>query len=137
MFDSLHIANTGMGVYRTFMDATADNIANINTARRTNETAFQARKVVSAATNYNGATAFEPGTGVRVVGAAFGDPVGRVVHNPGHPLADGDGNVRMPDIDLGDEMANLVLSQRAYQAQTSSVKWAVEAYQTAIEIGRR
>jgi len=137
MFDSLRIANSGMGAYRTFMDATADNIANVQTARRTDEDAFQARRVTVASTNYRGATRLEGGTGVRVVGVQFGDAQGRVVYDPQHPLADADGNVRMPEVDLGAEMANLVLAQRAYQAQTTTVKTAVEAYQTAIEIGRR
>ena len=137
MFDSLHIANSGMGVYRTFLDATADNIANMSTVRRTSEEAFRPRQVVAEATNYNGATRFEPGTGAKVAGVEFGNPIGRVVYQPDHPLADVDGNVRMPDMDLGAEMANLVLAQRGYQAQTATIKSAVDAYQTAIEIGRR
>lgn len=137
MLDSLSIAQSGMTVHRTFLDATADNIANINTARRTNDQAFQARRVVAAATNYQGATQFEAGTGARVVGVAFGDPVGRIVYQPENPLADAEGLVRMPDMDLGAEMTNLILAQRGYQAQTATVKSAVDAYQTAIEIGRR
>lgn len=137
MFDSLRIANSGMNVYRTFLDATADNIANVNTARRTAEAAFQERKVISVATNYNGATAFEGGTGASVAGVTFGDRAGRVVHDPSHPLADADGLIRMPDMDLGDQMTHLIVSQRAYQAQTTSVKTAVDAYQSAIDIGRR
>lgn len=137
MLDSLSIAQSGMTVHRTFLDATADNIANINTARRTNDQAFQARRVVAAATNYQGATQFEAGTGARVAGVAFGDPVGRIVYQPENPLADAEGLVRMPDMDLGAEMTNLILAQRGYQAQTATVKSAVDAYQTAIEIGRR
>ena len=38
--------------------------------------------------------------GARVVGVTFGDPVGRVVYQPDNPLADADGMVRMPDLDL-------------------------------------
>lgn len=137
MFDSLQIANSGMNVYRTYLDASADNIANINTARPMDQDAFRARYVIAEATNYNGATAFEPGSGVRVAGVEFGNAEGRIVHDPSHPMADADGYLRMPDIDLGTEMTKMIMAQRGYQAQTASVKGAVDAYSAALEIGRR
>ena len=53
------------------------------------------------------AEAVEYGTGeggVRVARAEFGDPEGRLVYQPDHPLADDEGYVKYPDIDLGDQM---------------------------------
>ncbi|WP_121192315.1 flagellar basal body rod protein FlgC [Motilibacter peucedani] len=113
------------------MDAVSDNISNINTARRTSENAFQARYVVAQAVDYGSGAG-----GVQVGGIALGDAQGRVVSDPDNPLADADGNVRMPDIDLGSEMTQLIMAQRGYQANLKVVEAAQESYQGAISVGR-
>ena len=51
-------------------------------------------------------------------------------------LADKDGNVRYPDMDLSDQMASLLLAQRGYQANLAVVERAKDAYQQALEIGK-
>jgi flagellar basal-body rod protein FlgC len=71
-----------------------------------------------------------------VSGIALGDPTGRLVHDPDHPLADADGYVRMPDIDLGSQMSQLIMAQRGFQAQTSVIRNAQDVYSSALSIGR-
>jgi flagellar basal-body rod protein FlgC len=58
------------------------------------------------------------------------------VHQPDHPLADEDGYVRLPDIDLGDQMSQLILAQRGYQASAAIVDRARNTYEAALQIGR-
>ena len=77
------------------------------------------------------------GGGVQVVGAAFGDAQGTVRYEPGHPLANKDGLVRYPDIDLGDQMTQLIQAQRSYQLNLSVIDRAKESYQQAINIAAR
>jgi flagellar basal-body rod protein FlgC len=86
--------------------------------------------VVAEAVDYGAAG------GVRVAGARFGDAQGRLRHEPDHPFADADGMVRYPDIDLGDQMAQLMVAQRGYQANVAVVERAREAYQAALGLGR-
>ena len=130
-FDAIGIAGTGLTLHRKWLDAVSDNIATINTVSRTEDDAFQARMVVAQAEQYGGAG------GVRVAGAMFGDPEGRLVHSPDHPLADEQGYVRMPDIDLGDQMTQLMIAQRGYEANLSVVKHAQDAYTSALQLGKR
>ena len=47
MFEALNICGSAMTVHQTWLDAISDNIANVNTARRTSEQAFQTRYVVA------------------------------------------------------------------------------------------
>ena len=61
---------------------------------------------------------------------------GKLVYEPDHPLADANGYVRYPDIDLSSEMTQLIMAQRGYQANLSSVDRAREAYQAALQLGR-
>ncbi len=132
MFQSLAISQSGLMTHRKWLDATADNIANINTVRRTDEDAFQARLVVAQAVDYGSGEG-----GVRVARAEFGDPGGRMVYEPDHPLADAEGYVKYPDIDLGDQMTSMMMAQRGYQANLAVVERATNAYQAALQLGRR
>lgn len=127
-FDAIGIAGTGLTVHRKWLDALSDNIANVNNARSTDEAAFQERYV----TVQNSADS----PGVYVAGIAYGDEEGRVVYEPDHPLADDDGYVRYPDIDLGAQMSQLILAQRGYQASAAVVDRAKTTYEAALQIGR-
>lgn len=127
-FDVIGIAGSALTVHRKWMDAIADNLANINTATKTSGNAFQARYVEAQAGADN--------NGVYVSGVALGSAAGRVVNDPTNPLADKDGNVRMPDIDLGTEMGQLIMAQRGYQANAAVVDRAKTSYEAALQIGK-
>jgi flagellar basal-body rod protein FlgC len=126
-FDMLGIAHSALTTHQTWLDALSHNIANANTARRTDQNAFQAQFVMAEARTEGG---------VRVSGLALGDPEGRVVYDPAHPLADDEGFVRMPEIDLAAQMSQLIMAQRGFQAQTSVVRNAQDVYSSALSIGR-
>src|SRR5687767_10251892 len=100
IFGAIGIAGTGVTVYRKWLDAVSDNIANMNNVSPTSGQAFQARYVVAQAVDYGSGTG-----GVQVGGTALGNAEGRMVYEPNHPLADADGYVRYPDIDLGSQMS--------------------------------
>lgn len=127
-FDAIGIAGTGMTVHRKWLDAVSDNLANINNASATDGAAFQARYVLAQAGQGN--------SGVYVAGAEFGDAEGRMVHQPDHPLADDDGYIRYPDIDMAEQMGSLIMAQRGYQANAAVVDRAKETYQAALQIGK-
>jgi flagellar basal-body rod protein FlgC len=127
-FDAIGIAGSGLTVHRKWLDAISDNIANANTASRTDGDAFQARYIVAQEGEGNG--------GVFVSGSALGSGEGRLVYSPDHPLADEAGFVKFPDIDLAEQMGNLIMAQRGYQANAAVVDRAKESYQAALQIGR-
>jgi len=58
------------------------------------------------------------------------------VYEPSHPLADADGYVRYPDIDLASQMGQLIMAQRGYQANAAVVDRAKSTYEAALQIGR-
>ena len=132
VFGILGVSTSGMGVYKTWLNAVADNIANSTNVSSTDEPAFQERFVIVTPADDN--TGF--GAGARVVGAAFGDPEGRVTYEPNHPLADENGMVRRPDMDLTDQMVHLQLAQRGYQANIATFERARDAYEAILSIGR-
>ena len=131
LFAAFDVAGSGLRATRKWLDAVSDNIANVNTARSTDQEAFRARMVVAQADQYGSAG------GVRVTQALFGNAEGRLVHQPDHPLADEQGYIRMPDIDMGDQMTQLIMAQRSYQSNLSVVERAKDAYQQALRLGSR
>jgi flagellar basal-body rod protein FlgC len=128
IFDAIGIAGTGLTLHRKWLDAVSDNVANVSTVTGTNEAAFQARYVV--------ATEAADGQGVQVGGIELGDAEGRLVYEPENPLADAEGYVRYPDIDMASQMTQLIMAQRGYQANAAVVDRARETYQAALQIGR-
>jgi flagellar basal-body rod protein FlgC len=126
-FEMLRIANTSLGMHQTWLDALAHNIANVNTVRSTDEGAFQAQMVI-ARSRQDG--------GVDVGGIAVSDPEGRLEYAPDHPLADADGYVRAPEMDMASQMSQLVMAQRGYQASVGVTKNAQDTYNSALQIGR-
>jgi flagellar basal-body rod protein FlgC len=129
MFDAIGIAGSALTVHRKWLDAVSDNIANVNTVRPTDEAAFQAR--------YVAAQAGEGTSGVYVTGIEYGSEEGRLTYEPNHPLADAEGYVRYPDIDLASQMGYLIMAQRGYEANAAVVDRARDMYSAAIQIGNR
>ena len=127
-FDAIGIAGSALTVHRKWLDSVSDNLANMNNVSRTSGPAFQAKYVEAA----EGAE----GTGVYVKSTQLGNGEGRIVYQPDHPLADADGNVKYPDIDMAEQMGALIIAQRGYQANAQVVDRARESYLAALEIGR-
>ena len=126
-FDMLRIAGSSLGMHQTWLDALGHNIANANTITSTEEDAFQSQMVVAKA---------RPDGGVDVAGIELGNAEGILTYSPDHPLADENGYVRMPDIDMGAQMSQLIMAQRGFQAQASVVRGAQDTYTAALGIGR-
>ena len=128
IFDTLGISGSGLMTHRKWLDAVSDNIANVNTAKSTSGNAFQAEYLeVQDQGGENG---------VAVAAVAHGSAEGRLVFEPDHPLADANGYVRYPDIDLGEQMTQLIMAQRGYQANLAVVERAATAYQAALQLGK-
>jgi flagellar basal-body rod protein FlgC len=130
VFSTLSVATSGMGVYKTWLNAVADNVANMDNVSPTNKPAYQERFVevqpISDAA----------GGGAMVAGAQFGDPNGRVTYEPLNPVADANGMVRRPNVDMTDQMVYMQLAQRGYQANLASFDKAKEAYEAILTIGK-
>lgn len=125
-FDTLSIAGSSLGMHQTWLDALASNIANVNTITPTSQNAFQAQMLI-VRESQNG--------GVEVAGVAYSDPNGRLVHDPTNPLADADGYVRAPEMDMSAQMTQLVMAQRGFQAAAQVTKDAQDTYNAALKIG--
>ena len=132
MFNSLSVSASGMDVYKTWIDAISDNVANVNTTRPADEEPFRARQVV--ARSVEGVDGL--GDGVRLEQISLSPAESQVYYDPYHPHADEFGLVQRSNVSLENEMTNLLLANRVYGMNIRVMERAVSAYRTALQIGR-
>jgi len=127
------IAVTGLRAQRTRMNVIAQNIANAMSPVTAKGGAFRRQMAVLEADQITPLTAPDK-FGVRVQRIASDPSPLRRVYEPGNPVADEDGYVEYPNVDLSVEMVDLVSAQRAYEANVAVVLSSKRITQKAMEI---
>ncbi len=147
LFESFGISASALTANRLWLDLLSNNLANIHTAGRPGDPAAPPyrRKVPVFAEKlqrvlFSGQSSGQrdlPAQGVRVL-AVIEDPgAPRMAYEPDHPLADPvTGYVAYPNINLTNEMINVIVATRAYEANVTALNAAREMALRALEIGR-
>jgi flagellar basal-body rod protein FlgC len=145
MFDAIDASASGMTAERLRMDVTAENLANAETTRTPGGGPYQRKAVVlqQASGSFAGALAGALGPaggsaaqGVEVAAIVAEPGSVRRVYDPGHPDADGNGYVAMPDINPVTEMVDLIGASRAYQANVTAMQTTKTVFTKTIELLR-
>jgi flagellar basal-body rod protein FlgC len=58
------------------------------------------------------------------------------VNDPNHPDADADGNVKFPEINMVAEMTDMMMAQRGYEANATTLSASRKVMEKELEIGR-
>jgi flagellar basal-body rod protein FlgC len=132
MFNAITTAGTGLQSYHTWLDAIADNIANVNDEASTSGTAFQEQYVQTTALRGTDGV----GAGVAVTSLSADTGPGIEVQDPTNPLADKDGYILRANVNLSQQMGDMIMAQRAFQANAEVVTNAKTTYESAINIGK-
>ena len=120
-FDMLRIASSSLGMHQTWLDALANNIANVNTVTPHRRERLPGPDAWSAGAR--------PGGGVEVAGIALGDAEGALGPRPRQPAGRrGRLRPRARDIDMASQMTQLVMAQRGFQASVQVTKDAQDTY---------
>lgn len=134
IFPVFDTASSALKTNRIWMDAISDNLANVNTVRPFDQPAFQARFVQAQELPSNPGDPIGVGGGVEAASIQYGDSTGIQRYEPGNPLANAQGYIRSPNVDVGQNMTDLIIAQRAYQLNLAVVDRASQSYQQAIQI---
>jgi flagellar basal-body rod protein FlgC len=141
LFGGLEISASALTAERLRMDVVAENLANAQTTRGADGQPYRRKEVVlqeragsfgaslSAAMNQRGG-------GVEVAGIAEDQTPLKRVYDPGHPDADDDGYVAMPNVDTVTEMVDLIGAQRAYEANVTAMQAAKQMFSRTLELLR-
>ena len=143
LFESFGISASALTANRLWLDLLSNNLANIHSAGRPGDPAAPPyRRKVPVFTEKLQQALFSgqkdlPAQGVKVL-AVIEDPgAPRMAYEPDHPLADPvTGYVAYPNINLANEMINVIVATRAYEANVTALNAAKEMALRALEIGR-
>ena len=134
LFGAIGISASGMAAERMRMDVTSANLANADTTRGPDGKPYQRQEVVLQAGG--GPNFGDVLSGVQVAGIV-GDPApGRRVYDPGHPDADAQGYVTLPNVNTVTEMTDLITESRGYEADTKALEAAKTMYTKTLDLLR-
>lgn len=135
-FTALKVSASGLTTQRTRVNLAASNLANAETTRGPDGTPYRRRDPVLEAVPFDEALSDAGAMGVEVAEIAEDESEGRKVFLPGHPDADPDGLVTLPNVNPVHEVVNLLSAQRGYEANTTAVETTKTLAQRALDIMR-
>ncbi len=132
LFTSFRIGATALESQKARLNVLASNVANANTTRGPDGGPYRRKDVV-----FSTILMGEEGVaGVGVEGVVEDPRPFEKIHDPGHPDADADGFVTLPNVNMIEEMVNMISATRAYEASVTAMNNAKMMIQKALEIGR-
>jgi flagellar basal-body rod protein FlgC len=150
-WDSLRIGSSALSAQRLRLDTISNNIANAETTRTADGSAYKRQDVVFttpgqksflptlvlANRKQNAISASDANlSGVTVANIVTDQTPGQRVYDPKHPDADAEGYVTYPNVDLVTEMTNMLSATRSYEANLAMVDAAKRMALPALNIGK-
>lgn len=142
LFDAIDVAGSGLAAERLRMDVTAGNLANAQTTQGANGQPYRRREVVLQEASGDSfgsilaSASSSPVNGVQVAGIVEDPSAPRRVYDPGHPDADAQGYVTLPNVNPVTEMVDLISASRSYEANVTSMQTAKQLFTKTLELLR-
>jgi flagellar basal-body rod protein FlgC len=143
LFSSMRVSATGLDAQTKRMNTISSNIANAETTTSPEGGPYRRKDPVLAAQTDRESFGEildnqldENVQGVQVTDIVEDQKAPRMVYNPRHPQANAEGYVAMPNVNTVEEMANMISTQRSYEANVTAMNAAKGMAQKALEIGR-
>ncbi len=132
MNDVFRISSSALAAQSMRLNTTASNLANAESVAGPDGKVYRAKQVVFESQPLGG-RAESAGVGVARVVEDAGEP--RKLYDPKHPMADADGYVAMPNVNVVDEMVNMISASRSYQTNVEVMNTAKALMQKALTLG--
>ena len=129
MLGNLEISASGLEAHRLWMNTIAENIANANTIERDGvNDPYRRREPIFSVRASGNARAVEVKTIVE-------DPSPfRMENDPNHPLANPDGKVAYPNVQVIQEMVDMMMANRSYEANVTAMEVTKSMFSSALRI---
>jgi len=152
-FNAMNVSASGLTAQRLRMDVISENIANVNTTRTQEGGPFQRKTVLFQEIQETPFTALFRGVfddegphTHRGIGQGFGVRVQQIVRDPSdgplhfdpyHPDANEEGYVRMPNINIVEEMVHMISASRSYEANITALNTTKGMLARTLDITRQ
>ena len=135
VFSSLDISADGLYAERARMNVIANNLANANATRTPEGGPFRRQLVILSGTEAKDPSDMS-GLGVDVKGVIDDMSPFPLVYDPGHPDANADGYVAMPNVNVVEEMVDMITALRAYEANITAIDTSKTMVRRSLDIIR-
>lgn len=132
MLNIFNISGSALAAQSQRMNVAASNMANADSVTGPNGEPYRAKQVVF---EVQAAPGQETG-GVKVSQLVDDPSPERLVYQPGNPLADAKGYVRMPNVDVVGEMVNSIAASRSYQANVEVLNTTKSLMMKTLTLGQ-
>ncbi len=137
LFNVFDISGTGMSAQSLRLNTTASNIANADSVSSSIDETYRARHPVFAAEMQKAAAGQESSVGVQVLGVVESNKPLNVEYSPEHPMADKDGYIYKPNVNVIEEMTNMISASRSYQTNVQLAESAKNMLNKTLQLGQR
>ena len=134
LFKIFDTAASGMSAQSMRLNLVASNMANVDSVSSSIEQTYRSRQPVFRAM-MDALNPDKPAVGVQVAGVVESQAPLRREYLPDHPLADDDGYIFRPNVDLVEEMANMISASRSYQSNVEVVNSAKQMMAATLRLG--
>lgn len=142
LFKAMEVTASGLNAERSRMNTIASNLANAKTTRTEEggpykrlDPVFQSVPLETKFKDLIGEKAAQAASVVRVKSIRQDDSPPQMVYDPGHPDADANGYVAMPNVNVVQEMVNMITASRAYEAGVTVMQTVKGMARSALNIG--
>ena len=135
LFNIFDVAGSGLAAQSVRLNATASNLANVQSLSGDPATVYRARYPVFATEQRPFADHMESAA-VRVLGVVESDAPALQRYQPGHPQADENGYVWATNVNAVEEMANMISASRAYQSNLEVINNSKELLLRTLSLGQ-
>jgi flagellar basal-body rod protein FlgC len=141
VFTSMQISSSALSAQRTRLNVISSNLANVDTTRTSEGGPYRKRQVVFQSSNDSFAKHLDNANkqgiqGVKVSEIQVSQAPLRTIYEPGHPDADENGMVHLPNVNTMEEMVDMMSATRTYEANASAIQASKRMALKALEIGR-
>lgn len=138
LFNVFDISGSGMSAQSVRLNTTASNIANADSVSSSIDQTYRARHPVFAAEMQKAAASQnDAAAGVQVLGIVESDKPLNVEYAPDHPMADSNGYIYKPNVNVVEEMTNMISASRAYQTNVQLAESAKNMVNRTLQMGQR
>ena len=137
LFDVFDIAGSAMSSQSVRLNVTASNLANAQSVGPNEASTYHARQPVFSAVmqSLRGGTE-SAGLGVRVDGIVESKAPLEQRYEPGHPMANAEGYVYLPNVNMIDEMSNMISASRSYQSNVEVLNTSKQMMLATLRLGQ-
>ncbi|MEZ5444432.1 MAG: flagellar basal body rod protein FlgC [Gammaproteobacteria bacterium] len=137
LFKVMDIAGSALSAQSLRLNTTASNMANADSVSSSIATTYRARHPVFV-TMMDDLMSFEgesAGAGVEVRGVIESQAPVRSIYRPEHPMADENGYIHMPNVNMVEEMANMMSASRSYQMNVEIANASKQLVLSTLQLG--